>query len=69
MEALLKRKARIERDFARMSPRGVGLTIIPRLPESLDLTLTLGPDRTSRRTIHVNENHYIRQTLRLHGVI
>lgn len=66
---LAARKKRIEREFSRLRTKDVSLTVIPRLPDSLDVMVTSGHLRTKSKTIHFMEKTHLREMLKFHGVI
>jgi len=66
---LAARKVKIEKEFSRLGAKGVSLNVTPRLPDSLDVKLTLSDLHAKCKTIHFMEKTHLREMLKFHGVL
>lgn len=68
MDLLLEKKAKIEREFSRLHPEGASISVIPILPDKLNIEVKKGEHR-AEKTIHVNEEPFIKRLLKFHCLI
>jgi len=66
---ILKKKNAIKQEFERIRPEGASLDVTPVLPDRLNIEIVLNEHHKVEKTIHYNEEPFLRKLLRFHSLL